>query len=94
MGRLNDGSHSGSGGDGPMKPGDTKTIVAKDPKTGEVVRTYTLVRTERPYVYDLCDAYNGSRTKADVEWYVTHTGELKLGEPAKIRGFKPEDTQW
>lgn len=35
-------------------------------------------RTGKPYVYDLCDAYNARRTRDDVEWTVSHSGELHM----------------
>lgn len=66
------------GGNGPMKPGDVRTIQPKDPKTGEITKTFTLHRTDRPYVYDLCDAYNDARTRFDIIWIVAANGELKL----------------
>lgn len=88
MGRnpLDDGEGGGGsrGTGGPMQPGDVHTIHAKDPKTGEIIKTFTLQRTARPYVYDLCDAYNAERSDAVIrnggEWYVTPHGELKLGD--------------
>lgn len=76
-----DGGHSGSGG-GDLKPGETRTIQAKD-KSGNVIKTITVFRTERDYVFDLCDAYNKARTKdaedRGVEWYVAPNGELRIG---------------
>ena len=68
----------GSGGNGPMKPGDVRHLHARDKKTGEITKTYTLHRTDREYVHDLCDAYNAGLDRADVEWAVTDNGELKL----------------
>ncbi len=72
----------GSGGQsGKMKPGDTKTITARDRETGEVVKTMTLHRTTRRYVDDLCDAYNADRFSEDLEWYVDGAETLRLGTP-------------
>jgi hypothetical protein len=72
MARLTEGLTSG-GGIGPMMPGDQRVVT--DPKSG---RTITITRTARPYVQDLCDAYNTALTRDDVEWFVTDIGELKL----------------
>lgn len=77
MGRLNDSSVFDTRGQ--LAIGDTRTITATDPKSGEVVKQYTLVRTSRPYIYDLCDAYNASGKGG---WYVDHAGGLKIGDPA------------
>lgn len=72
-----------SSGEGRMKVGDVRTINVKD-KDGMIVKTMTLTRTHRPYVDDLCDAYNAARAQNVIdmggEWYVNHRGELKLGE--------------
>lgn len=72
------------GGDGPMRPGDTRTIHAKDKATGEIIKTITVHRTNRPYVEDLCDAYNAAMDEGakrrGLAWYVTNAGELKLGD--------------
>lgn len=69
-----------SGGNGPMNPGDIRTVVAKDPKTGEIIKTIHIRRTAGDYVYDLCDAYNAARTRDDIEWFVAN-GTLHLGAP-------------
>jgi len=73
------------GGSGELKPGETRTILAKD-KQGNILKTMTLYRTSREYVYDLCDCYNEHRTndakERGVEWYVTPAGELKIGDNA------------
>lgn len=74
------GGGGGSGGDGPMEPGDVRIVEVKD-RNGQVTKTITIHRTDRAYVYDLCDAYNAARTRQDIEWYVSAAGELKLGEP-------------
>src|SRR5687768_16810575 len=64
-------------GGGDLKPGETRTILAKD-KQGNIVKTMTLYRTDREYVYDLCDCYNAHRTEEakerGVEWYVAPNG--------------------
>ncbi len=75
MGRLNDGSPDG--GSSFMRPGDVRTMNAKD-KDGSILRTYTLTRTTRPYVEDLCDAYNKDLGDSPIRWVVTPGGELKL----------------
>jgi hypothetical protein len=38
----------------------------------------SIERTARPYVYDLCDAYNDKRKRLDVEWIVGLDGNLHL----------------
>ena len=76
MGRLSDGD--GNSGRR-MQIGDRKTLVARDKDTKEVIRTYTLIRTPRPYVFDLCDAYNDGRPGP---WQVDHAGNLRIGDPA------------
>lgn len=70
-------SAGGSGG-GPMNPGDVRTIHAKDPKTGEITKTFTLHRTARPYAYDLADAYNAELTRDDIEWAVGENDQIYL----------------
>ena len=67
---------SGGNGGGPMQPGDTRAILVKDKATNEVVNTLTLRRTTRPYVHDLCDAYNDGRQPGP--WHVAENGELRL----------------
>lgn len=57
-----------------MKPGDTRTWSTES-------KTYTLTRTDRPYAYDLCDAYNKARTRDDLEFYVDPNGNVKMGTP-------------
>lgn len=80
MGRLSDAQHNESG---TLKPGETRTILAKD-KSGNVIKEIVVHRTEREYVYDLCDAYNEARSndakERGAEWYVAPNGELKLGD--------------
>lgn len=67
----------GNGLAGPMKVGETKTITVRA-KDGEIIKTYTLTRTSRPYVHDLCDAYSDALTDHTLRWVVTPGGELKL----------------
>jgi hypothetical protein len=63
-----------------IEPGETRTWTAGD-------KTFTLTRTERPYVFDLRDCYNDARTaealRRGVEWYVNAAGELKIGFSAE-----------
>lgn len=60
--------------------GETRTWHAKD-KQGNITKTFTLTRTARDYVYDLCDAYNAARSpNAGGEWHVIG-GELSFGDP-------------
>ena len=55
-----------------MVTGETRTWT-----TGE--RTYLLIRTYRPYVFDLCDAYNRARPESSaVENYVDGAGNIKM----------------
>ena len=67
---------------GSLQPGETRTI--HDLKSG---RTWTVHRTTRDYVYDLCDAYNVELSPAlrnnGLQWFVTPSGELKLGDNAE-----------
>lgn len=73
----------GSSTSSPMKPGDVRTIV--DPKSGKVI---TLHRTERPYVEDLCDAYNEAMSveakRRGLGWHVDDGGQLKLADKASF----------
>lgn len=79
---LGTGTTYGGGGDIP--PGETRIVHAKD-KFGNIVKTITIYRTERDYVYDLCDAYNAARSesarRAGAEWFVAN-GALLLGHSA------------
>jgi hypothetical protein len=77
MAKLTDGIRGGGGSD--IKPGETRSWDARD-KDGNYIKTITLVRTERDYAHDLCDAYNASRSRPDILWFVTPTGELRLGD--------------
>lgn len=76
MGRLSD---EGSGRGGAMRIGDQKTQVARDKETKEITRSYTLIRTDRPYVDDLCSAYNGDRGTFG-PWWVDANGNLRIGD--------------
>lgn len=68
-------------GTGDIPPGETRIVYAKD-KQGNIIKTIEILRTERDYVYDLCDAYNAARSpaplSAGVEWYVAN-GALLIG---------------
>lgn len=59
-----------------LRPGDVFTWSAGG-------KDFTLHRTERDYVFDLCDAYNAARPQdvidRGVEWYVAPNGELRIG---------------
>jgi hypothetical protein len=81
-------------GGAPMQIGETRIVTARDPKTGEVVKEITIVRTAREYVYDLCDAYNRARPNDKIEYFVIN-GEVKLGLPSHHRRpqgeYKPTD---
>ena len=61
--------------------GEERQMHARDKTSGEVTRTYTLTRTARDYVYDLCDAYNADidLNSNSARWYVTAKGELAIG---------------
>jgi hypothetical protein len=82
MAKLTDDTDTGARD---IKPGETRTILAKD-KSGNILKTMTLHRTERDYVFDLCDCYNKGRTDEakdrGLEWFVAPNGELKLGDNA------------
>jgi hypothetical protein len=96
MGRLNAAQPSGNGG-GNIPPGETRIIEAKD-KSGNLVKTYTIYRTNREYVHDLCDAYNAgmdpSARQRGLEWFVAPSGELKLGDSAEwSRGNRKRNEQ-
>jgi hypothetical protein len=79
MGKLTEGIVGSGSRD--LAPGDTRTIDVKD-KSGNVIKTITVFRTERDYVYDLCDAYNDARTRdakeRGIEWFVAN-GTLAIG---------------
>lgn len=66
----------------PLRYGEMRTFSARD-RNGDVLKTITVCRTDRPYIYDLCDAYNEARDASSIdrglEWYIGANGELKLG---------------
>ncbi len=68
----------GNGSGAAMRPGETKILTARDSKTGEVIKTYTLERTTASYAEDLRDAYNRDLRDSPIRWVVTPGGELKL----------------
>lgn len=76
------GGSGGTGDDGSLRPGESRSYTAKDKKTGEEARQFTVHRTDRPYVFDLCDAYNASlkpeARERGLQWRVLPNGELKL----------------
>lgn len=41
---------------------------------------HTLTRTDRPYAYDLADAYNQGRPADGKAWFVDHAGNLRFGD--------------
>ena len=51
---------------------------AKRAKAGAALEARPVVRTLRPYVFDLCDAYNEARTRKDLLWIVGRMGDLRL----------------
>lgn len=84
--RLNDTPESGRG---PMSPGDVRIVHVKDGQ-GQIVNTLTIHRTNRPYAYDLVDAYNAARLRHDVEWFVNASGDPQLGDAV---GFNEQNTK-
>lgn len=76
------------------QPGETITIPIKTMDGKDIGRTLVFTRTNRPYVDDLCDAYNANRTRRDVEWFVNTNGEIKLrharDESVSWQEWKPE----
>jgi hypothetical protein len=58
---------------GTMQPGESRTFHRKDGSA------FTIHRTDRPYVHDLCDAYNAARSNLALLW-VVEGGELRLLE--------------
>lgn len=80
---LDGGHSSGSGNFGrELAIGEQRTWHARDKDTGAITKTFTLTRTDRDYVYDLCDAYNAERSghaiEQGIEWYVAN-GALLIG---------------
>lgn len=66
---------------GRMQVGEERIYTATD-KEGRVLKEIKIVRTDRPYVYDLCDAYNQA-ISPDAEArglsYEVVNGEVKIG---------------
>ena len=60
-----------------LRVGESRVVNIKD-KAGVIVDTLTIVRTERPYAFDLCDAYNTKLTNNNVKWVVGHDGNPHL----------------
>jgi hypothetical protein len=84
---LNDGWKADAPQQRPMEIGEKRIINVRD-KSDVIIRQVTLTRTARPYVYDLCDAYNdglsAEREARGIRWQVTQAGELKLGFPEEF----------
>ena len=80
-----------------LRLGDTLTYTAKDRDTGQILRNVVLHRTGRPYVYDLCDAYNDSRSPdalaKGLEWEVMPNGELHLCFPQSFTDKHSKDLE-
>lgn len=66
-----------------MAVGETRTI--HDPKSD---RTWSLRRTNRPYAYDLVDAYNAELPQdSPFAWFIDATGNPRIGDnPAWSQG--------
>ena len=80
MARLTEDLNGGGNFGRDLAIGEQRTWHAKD-KAGNIVKTFTLTRTARAYVYDLCDAYNDARSSsAGGAWYVVGD-ELRFGDP-------------
>lgn len=81
MAKLTDDSASSGNFGRELAVGEQRTWHAKD-KQGNITKTFTLTRTARDYVHDLCDAYNAARSRdaieRGVEWFV-HNGALLIG---------------
>lgn len=77
MGRLTNG---GEFQRGEMAVGEYREIVGRDPKGNEVKRG-TLVRTARPYAFDLADCYNQDCPSGAKRWFVDHGGNLRFDDP-------------
>lgn len=58
----------------PMEAGEVRTYIVGD-------RVLNVRRSNRDYIYDLCDALNASITNPMVEWYV-------LGNSLLLRGAR------
>lgn len=63
---VKDRINNGAGASGPLEIGEGRTV-EMGKGSG---RFTTIIRTEREYIYDLCDAYNAVLTRDDLEWSV------------------------
>jgi hypothetical protein len=61
--------------------GDMVTIRRVNKDGQEIAPPLVFQRTARPYVQDLCQAYNDNSLRDDVEWYVTEAGDIRIGTP-------------
>lgn len=81
MGKLTEGLGRTSFAD--MEPGETRQWVCK--REGEPVE---FRRTNRELVHDICDANNASMGRSarerNLEWFVTATGEMRIGTPYAV----------
>jgi hypothetical protein len=63
------------------QPGDTITIYDDKSK-----RSWTVLRSAREFIFDLCDAYNAQLSdelrQRGQEWFVTPQGTIALGTTA------------
>lgn len=66
-----------------LAPGEMREIVGHD-KHGNVVKQCTLVRTTRPYVYDLADAYNQDIPAGSKRWFVDAGDNLRFDDPPRV----------
>ena len=87
------GAGSGSQGNG-LRPGETRVLHDRPPSP----RVWTVYRTNRDYVHDLCDAYNAGLIRPDVRWIVMPSGELTLvnaqdGISSGRDGWKPDERE-
>ena len=68
---------SSSHGGHELRIGESLTYSIKNPD-GSIDRTYTVTRTNRPYAFDLADAYNDQCQRPDLEYYVDDEGSVRL----------------
>ena len=63
-----------------IQPGERRTYNVREWNDGkgggDIIDTVTVCRTTRPYVHDLCDAYN-ARTGGN-RWRVDPAGQLRI----------------
>ena len=78
MGRLTDGGEFGRRSD--LAEGEIRTIIGRD-RDGNQVKQGDLVRTDRPYVYDLADCYNQDCPSGSKRWFVDFGGNLRFDDP-------------